>query len=795
MKREFTIILLFLIFGNQGLTQDFARFRYQRSEVLPAEAYRSMTHDGAWCWFSEPRAVYYEGEHKRTYAGWIDSYGDIHIGYYDHVTQEFDSGLVVNGITPDDHNHPSVLPGPGGYLYVFFSPHATREPIRFCRSIRPEDISEWTEIRVLELNDTGHYEGLSNTYTYTNPVFLSEENNRLYMFWRGIDFKPNISWSDDLGKTWTPGRILILPERIYEMRRPYLKIDDNGRNRIHFAFTDGHPRKESENSIYYMQYHDGEFKTAGGRVIKRLEEMPCSPGEAGMVYDASETGVRAWIWDVAEDTQGNPVVVYAKFPDIYTHIYVYARWDGEKWNNYELVNSGKWFPETMEGRKEPEPHYSAGIVLDHEDPNIVYLSREINGVFEIEQWTTRNEGKSWRIRTITANSEKNNVRPYAIRNAGEDNDLQFLWMMNTRYRYYSRDYRTSIKTNLKYPSCRDVFDPGFIVDIMHKTADWQLANPREHDRPDWQYGAFYTGIWALYETTGEQRYLNEILNIGEANNWKLMNDIYHADRLTIAQVFADAYMETGREEILEKVRWVMDMHVNRTAPADVRFEGNPYRFEWWTWCDALYMAPPAFARVYKATGDQKYLDYLDEHWWITSDYLYDPEEHLFYRDDRFFDARTENGKKVFWSRGNGWVMGGLVRVLEHLPEDHPSRGNFIKQYHEMASKLIGIQGDDGLWRSSLLDPGEYPMGESSGSAFFCYALAWGINQGYLDEEKFLPAVEKAWEGLVNNVNEEGMLGYVQQIGDSPKAISPDDSQVYGTGAFLLAGSEVLKWVK
>ncbi|MEO0474102.1 MAG: glycoside hydrolase family 88 protein, partial [Bacteroidota bacterium] len=184
-----------------------------------------------------------------------------------------------------------------------------------------------------------------------------------------------------------------------------------------------------------------------------------------------------------------------------------------------------------------------------------------------------------------------------------------------------------------------------------------------------------------------------------------------------------------------------------------------------------------------------------EHWWITSEYLYDPEEQLFYRDDRYFTRKTKNDQKVFWSRGNGWVMGGLVRVIPFIPTSHPLRARFVQQYKEMAAKIIQLQGKDGLWRSSLLDADEYSVGESSGTGFFVYALAWGINEGILPAAEYRMAVEKGWHGLVKNVNEDGRLGYVQQVGHSPEAISEDDWQVYGTGAFLLAGCEILKMLR
>ena len=111
----------------------------------------------------------------------------------------------------------------------------------------------------------------------------------------------------------------------------------------------------------------------------------------------------------------------------------------------------------------------------------------------------------------------------------------------------------------------------------------------------------------------------------------------------------------------------------------------------------------------------------------------------------------------------------------------------------MAATLIRIQREDGLWRSSLLDPGEYPIPESSGSAFFVYGLAWGVNNGLLDAATFLPSVRKGWEGLNWALRPDGRLGWVQQIGYDPRSVTADDSMEYGTGAFLLAGSEMLNF--
>ena len=420
------------------------------------------------------------------------------------------------------------------------------------------------------------------------------------------------------------------------------------------------------------------------------------------------------------------------------------------------------------------------------------MSAKRDSVFEIEKWTL--DGNEWESTSITKGSSKDNVRPFAVRNAGENNPLQIFWMQNTRYIHYT-DYHSSLKMNIISPVTDDVYDATNIKNIMRQTADWQLANPfTKVSRLEWHWGAFYIGLDALYETTREDRYLNEMINLGDHFNWKLIDDIYHADRIAIADVYAWLYGIKHEPNMIEKTKWAMDIHIARRPKADVRFTDNDYKLEWWSWCDALFMAPPSFAAMYKVTNEIKYLDYADKHWWITSDYLYSVEDSLFYRDDRFFDRKTSNGKKVFWSRGNGWVVSGLARMLSTMPESYPTREKYIRQFKEMAAKLLSLQKEDGMWTASLYDPEELPLGESSGTAFFTYALTWGVNNGLLEREKYEQPIRKAWKALTNNVNEWGRLGYVQQVAGDPYPFYKDQWQVYATGALLMCGKEMITFI-
>ena len=438
-KFLYGFLSLFVLFGCTN--------KLNKDTNVSGENYLSFTEDGAWCWFSDPRALYFEGKHKRIYAGWMDSKGNVNAGYYDYSDKTIKSEIIRHNFEIDDHDTPSLFIDNKGYLFVFYSKHSKKEPIYLLKSSEPEVITKWEPEQRLALNDSLNYSQYSNTYTYTNIQQLSDEQNRLYLFWRGADFKPNFSISDDNGKSWTTGKIFILPERIYRDRRPYIKISSNHKNAIHFAFTDGHPGNEPTNSIYYAKYKNGALYKANGDEIMKWQDLPMDPKNADVVYDATQTNEKAWIWDVAEDEQSNPVLVYVRFPNDTIHVYYYAIWNNNQWHNYKLVNSGTWFPENTD-KAQREPNYSGGLVLDHRNPSIVYLSRQKEGIFEIEKWQTPDQGKIWERKEITSHSEYNNVRPFVIRNYSEQDSLRILWMNTRKYVHYT-DYDASIKMNLK----------------------------------------------------------------------------------------------------------------------------------------------------------------------------------------------------------------------------------------------------------------------------------------------------------------------------------------------------------
>lgn len=336
--------------------------------------------------------------------------------------------------------------------------------------------------------------------------------------------------------------------------------------------------------------------------------------------------------------------------------------------------------------------------------------------------------------------------------------------------------------------------PADVLSVMERVADWQLAHPSAHPATDWTQAAGDAGMMALAGISGNPKYRDAMLAMGEANGWKPGPRTYHADDLAIGQTYAGLYFLYRDPKMIAPLRARLEAILSAPSGAQSLDFHQPYNqvSELWSWCDSLFMAPPVWMQLFAATGDERYLDFAVKNWWRTTNYLYDPGEHLYFRDSTYFDHREANGRKIFWSRGNGWVMAGLVRMLQLLPANHPSRARFEELFQEMAQAILNAQQPDGLWHSSLLDPASYPLKETSGSGFYVYALAWGVNQGLLDDGKFKPAIHKAWTALVDCVDAEGKLTHVQPIGSDPKTFADDSTEVYGVGAFLLAGSELYR---
>lgn len=345
-----------------------------------------------------------------------------------------------------------------------------------------------------------------------------------------------------------------------------------------------------------------------------------------------------------------------------------------------------------------------------------------------------------------------------------------------------------------------------VMALAEHVATYQIANmaggaipakasPDTPNKTGWVQGALFVGLTEMADHSKNPIYRQTILARGQANKWQLGPTTYHADDHVIGQSYLWASQNGAGPEAIGPLKERFDTIL--AFPPEVDLKHREYTDprgvdcdERWCWSDALFMAPAAWLELSKVTGDAKYADYAKKEFIATTDYLYDPQEHLYFRDSRFFDRRGPNGEKVFWSRGDGWVFAGLARMIPLLPEGDPARVRMETVFKEMAVKLKAIQKPDGYWSPSLLSDPAKSLPESSGTGFFTYGFAWGIKAGLLSQADYEPVVRKGWTALVRSVHPDGKFGWVQPVSDRPESVSYDDTQFYGVGAFLLAATAV-----
>jgi PKD repeat protein len=390
-----------------------------------AQAAQAPLGDGAWSWFGDPRAVTDQG---RTFVGWVDHEGDIKVSSYDHLTGERVTAVLAARLNQDDHANPSIHVRPDGRLMVFYSRHVG-PAMHYRVSTRPRDVTSWEAPRTVPVNVGGQP---PRGYTYPNPIRLAAEA-RTYLFWRGGNYNPTFSTQPDGSDDWSPARNLILMPG----ERPYVKYASSGGDTIHVAYTNAHPGEYPDVNVYYARIRAGRIERASGQDLGPLGE-PIAPAAGDPVYTGADP---AWVHDVAVDSSGRPVIVFARFPSAGDHRYHYARWDGSTWDVGEITAAGGSF--RGDGGS---PYYSGGITLDHEDPSRVYLSRQVGaGSWQVETRTTSDGGASWSpSQPVSAPETQRNVRPVSPRGMADPfgTDLSVIWMRGPYPNY--EEYGTAI---------------------------------------------------------------------------------------------------------------------------------------------------------------------------------------------------------------------------------------------------------------------------------------------------------------------------------------------------------------
>ena len=344
-----------------------------------------------------------------------------------------------------------------------------------------------------------------------------------------------------------------------------------------------------------------------------------------------------------------------------------------------------------------------------------------------------------------------------------------------------------------------------VKDIIRKVNTyWQTNNPAEV-RSFWDNAAYHTGNMEVYNLLKDENMLDYSIRWAEYNQWKGATEpdpakwkyknygegdefVLFADWQICFQTYIDLFYLAPEEKKIYRTIEVM----NYEADSEV----NDY---WW-WADALYMAMPVMTKMYRLTGDTKYLRKLYENTLYTDSIMLDKETGLYFRDGKYVypEHKTASGKKDFWARGDGWVLAGLAKVLDDMPETYVRQPFFMEKYVKLSRAVKELQQPEGYWTRSMMDPEQAPGYETSGTAFFCYGLLWGVNHGYLSKKEFDPTIQKAWNYLATiALQESGKVGYVQPIGERAipgQTVDANSQANFGVGAFLLAACEYVRYL-
>lgn len=332
---------------------------------------------------------------------------------------------------------------------------------------------------------------------------------------------------------------------------------------------------------------------------------------------------------------------------------------------------------------------------------------------------------------------------------------------------------------------------------------WQ-KNHKPQNRAFWDNAVYHIGNMAAYQLTGNEAWYDYSLTWAEYNHWKGAkgNDkskwkyrygesdeyVLFGDWQACFQVYADLYSLDPDSVKIKRALEVMEYQMS-----------TPHDYYWW-WSDGLFMVMPVMTKYYRLTGNYTYLDKLFEYYKFSNNLMYDTVEGLYYRDANFVYPKhtTITGKKDFWSRGNGWVLAALAKVLEDLSPDCTHYDYFLKKYKKMCQTVAKLQHHEGYWFRSLMDEKQSMGEETSGTAFFTYGLLWGINNNILDESYYGPVVRNAWKYLTEKaLQPDGTIGYVQPIGSKAikgQKLTGRSTANFGVGAFLLVACEYIKYL-
>jgi rhamnogalacturonyl hydrolase YesR len=709
------------------------------------------------------------------------------------------------------HNTVSIVVDGAGYLHVSWDHHAHK--LNYARSIKPDSIELGPRMPMVGRKE--------DRVTY--PSFVRLRNGDLLFFYRD-----GASGRGDLilnryslaANAWTRVQETLIDGERARNAYPSFHYDNGGR--LHLAWVWRATGDVSTNHDLAYARSDDEGRTwqsASGAPI----QVPITAATADYALRIPRGSTLMNPPSLSSDPKGRPLIANYWAPAGTTiPQYHLVRYDGQAWSVQTVTN--RTTPFSLAGGGTKRPPISRAVLLSSRpwrgasSTHLVYRDDERGGraviascpdieaaspVWTIADltadplgaWEPSYDPEQWqRMRQLHLLVQRVEQRDGDDRKAATvppSPVFNLIWSPVLQDLARNRATRTDTAPlpDDHVVTLERQLDPAAILSLLERATDWQLAAPYKRDPRGWEIAPFYMGALEVARLSSSPRFHQAIVERFEKLAFETAPRDYNADDHAITQAYAELQRRTGDSRKMAPSLALFERLLAKPSRARLDW-GTPGVYNRWSWCDALFMAPPSWLDAHLLTADPRHLEFANREWWATTELLYVPSDGFYARDQSFLDLREPNGRRLYWSRGNGWVVAGLARVLSRFPRDHADYPRYVDLYRQMMAATLTSQQADGLWRPGLLDPDAHRALEVSGSAFFAYALAWGINHGFLDRAAAEPAVRRAWNALAACVREDGKVEHIQPIGASPEGFNPTHTDAFGVGAFLLAGAEV-----
>ena len=689
----------------------------------------------------------------------------------------------------DAHNVASMMVDGEGTLHVAFDHHGA--PLNYCRSVEPGSLT---------LGDKEPMVG-NDEDDVTYPEFYRLQNGDLLFAYRsGRSGRGNLVLNryDLQSHTWSRVQDVLIDGQ--DARNAYWQLYVDGEGTLHLSWVWRETwLVETNHDLCYARSRDGGLTWE--RSDGSPQALPITADNAEYACLIPQNSELINQTSMTADAEGHP------------YIATYWRTEGDSVPQYRLVwNDGSEWKQTIVGSRHTPFSLAGGgtKMIPIARPRLVTDGQAAYYIFRDEErgsrvslaYTDQIDSDNWAIIDLTS----------AGVDAWEPSIDNELWKSQGRLHIFVQethqgDGEHTVEAEPTMVSVLEVTPVGAdqaLEALDRANSYWQSTHPAEI-KQFWDNAAYHTGNIAAYKLTGNEAYLDYSKRWAEHNEywgarstdpaeWKYSygeseDFVLFGDQQTCFQTYIDLYNLEPEERKIARAREVMEYQMS-----------TPQNDYWW-WADGLYMVMPVMVKLYNVTGNGLYSEKLYEYLLYADSIMYDADCGLYFRDGKYvYPQHTSvNGLKDFWARGDGWVISAMAKTLQELPKDDAHYDYYLQRYLTMAPAVAACQQPEGYWTRSLLDPYHAPGPETSGTAFFTYALAWGVNSGLLDEATYRPTLLRAWNYLSTvALRDDGRIGYVQPIGERAipgQTIDENSTADFGVGAFLLAASEMVKYLR